>query len=312
MDRLDALLARQSGVVSRRQLIAVGCAPHDVRRLLRRRELVARGTGVYVDHTGDLTWLQQAWCGVLSLWPAALCHESALHVAGVRRVGPSPLLHVAVDRDRSPAAPDGVRLHRLAHLDSKVQWQLGPPRVRVEEAALDVASTAHDDLAAVAVLADAVQSRRTTAARMERALGRRSRIPRRGFLEDVLVDVGQGTCSVLEHGYLTRVERPHGLPTARRQVRESLSGTVYRDVTYDDFGRVVELDGRLGHDRVEDRDRDLDRDLDVAVVGRASVRLGWGQVFRRPCRTAKSIGRWLQAGGWTGRPFRCPECPVDT
>jgi hypothetical protein len=117
---------------------------------------------------------------------------------------------------------------------------------------------------------------------------------------------------VLEHGYLTRVERPHGLPTARRQVRESLSGTVYRDVTYDDFGRVVELDGRLGHDRVEDRDRDLDRDLDVAVVGRASVRLGWGQVFRRPCRTAKSIGRWLQAGGWTGRPFRCPECPVDT
>jgi hypothetical protein len=31
---------------------------------------------VYVDHTGDLTWVQKAWCGVLSLWPAALCHES--------------------------------------------------------------------------------------------------------------------------------------------------------------------------------------------------------------------------------------------
>lgn len=311
MERLDELLTRQSGVVSRRQLIAVGCAPHGVRRLLRRRELVPCGNAVYVDHTGDPTWLQLAWCGVLSLWPAALCHESALHLAGARRGEPGSLLHVAVARERSPGGPPGVRLHRLADLDAKVLWQLGPPRVRVEEAALDVASTARDDFAAVAVLADAVQSRRTTAARMDLALARRSRIPRRGFLEDVLADVADGTCSVLEHGYLARVERPHGLPTARRQLRESPRGTVYRDVTYDAFGRIVELDGRLVHDRLEDRDRDLDRDLDAAVEGRVTVRLGWGQVFRRPCRTALRVGRWLQAGGWEGAPLRCPDCPDD-
>jgi hypothetical protein len=204
-----------------------------------------------------------------------------------------------------------VRLHLLADLDSKVLWHLCPPRVRFEEAAIDVASEARDDFAAVAVLADAVQSRRTTA-RMEQALAGRSRIARRQFLGEVLADVGQGTCSVLEHGYLTRIERPHGLPIARRQVRESPRGAVYRDVAYCDLGRFVELDGRLFHDSAADRDRDLERDLEVALEGRVTVRLGWGQVLGRPCRTAARLGRWLHAGGWDGVPRRCTECRDET
>src|SRR4051794_7094909 len=113
----------------------------------------------------------------LALWPAALSHESALQAAGLSR-GPGACLHVAVDRRRSPTPPPGVRLHRLADLDAKVLWAAGPPRVRVEEAAVDVAAEANDDFAAIAVLADAVQSRRTTASRMQ-ALAGRSRIPRR-------------------------------------------------------------------------------------------------------------------------------------
>ena len=312
MDAVEEILARQSGVISRGQLIARGCAPHDVRRLVRRRELVVCSPGVYLDHTGEPTWLQRAWCGVLAVWPAALSHESALEAATRSGRGPpGSLIHVAIARDRSPAAPAGVRLHRLADLDTRVQWHLGPPRVRLEEAAIDVAAQARDDFTAVAVLADAVQSRRTTAARMEEALAGRSRIAGRRFLREVLADIGQGTCSVLEHGYLTRVERPHGLPTARRQVRESPRGAVYRDVVYGDLGRLVELDGRLFHDSATDRDRDLERDLDAAVGGRATVRLGWGQVFRRPCRTALRIGRWLQAGGWDAAPHTCVECRDD-
>ncbi len=59
---------------------------------------------------------------------------------------------------------------------------------------------------------------------------------------------------------------------------------IYRDVTYDDLD--LELDGRLYHDNVEQRDRDLDRDLDAAVAQRTAVRLGYGQVVDRPCRTA--------------------------
>ncbi len=109
-------------------------------------------------------------------------------------------------------------VHRLADLDSKVRWNTSPPRLRTEEAVIDAAAHARDDLAAVGVIAAAVGSRRTTPARLANALESRSRITRRSFLTAVIADVDAETCSVLEHGYLTRVERSRGLPTAGRQV----------------------------------------------------------------------------------------------
>ena len=57
---LSALLSQQSGVVSRRQLLRAGLTDNDIARLLRRRELARVHSGVYVDHTGPLSWLQRA------------------------------------------------------------------------------------------------------------------------------------------------------------------------------------------------------------------------------------------------------------
>jgi hypothetical protein len=201
-------------------------------------------------------------------------------------------VHVAVDRARTIVAPREVVVHRLADLEDRVQWNLAPSRLRIEEAVLDVAAEAADDFAAVAVIAGAVQSRRTTAARLDRALSGRTRIARRDLLVGVLADVATGACSALEHAYLTRVERPHGLPWARRQARASSRGPVYRDVLYQDAGVVVELDGRWDHTRARDRDRDL---------------------------TAISMRRWTDSSrsGWAGGrpsvvraspPPRSPRC----
>ena len=166
------------------------------------------------------------------------------------------------------------------------------------------------ELEAIGVLAGAAQSRRTTALRLAETLRSRERTPRGRWLAGVLEDVAAGACSVLEHGYLTRVERAHGLPRAERQVRVTATlGVTYRDAEYDDL--VLELDGRLFHNTARQRDRDFDRDLDVAVDGRTSVRLGYGQVFDRPCRTAERIALLLTQRGWTGTPVRCgPDCPL--
>ena len=72
---------------------------------------------------------------------------------------------------------------------------------------------------------------------------------------------------------------------------------------------MVELDGFMFHNSPSSRDADLERDLDAAVAGKGTVRLGWGQVFGRPCRTAGKIGRLLAARGWTGTIQRCgPDC----
>jgi hypothetical protein len=174
---------------------------------------------------------------------------------------------------------------------------------------IDLADEARTDMAALAEIGSVLQARRTTSARLEATLHARSRLRRRDWLGSVLADVGAGTCSVLEHGYLVRIERAHGLPVARRQVRDRVSrGVVYRDVDYD-IGLVVELDGRLHHDSTRGRDRDFDRDLDVAVGGRRTVRLSYGQVFERACWTSERLGRILTGLGWSGELTRCPRCP---
>ena len=126
-------------------------------------------------------------------------------------------------------------------------WNTSPPRMRVEEAVLDLAAAASTDFAAIAVISQAVQARRTTAERVLRTAGRRTRLARRPFLESVLRDVRDGTCSVLEHAYLDRVERPHGLSPGLRQVSASSRGPIFRDVLYPSTTMVVELDGRLDH-----------------------------------------------------------------
>jgi hypothetical protein len=191
-----------------------------------------------------------------------------------------------------------------------VMWNRSPPRIRYEEAALDVAIESPDRMAALDVLASAVQARRTTARRMLEKLEARTRTPHRSWISGVLQDVADGACSVLEHGYLHRVERAHRLPRARRQPQAfSSMGVIYRDTSYGAF--YVELDGRLVHDTVRQRDRDMDRDLDAAVEGQDTIRLGYGQVFARPCLTAMRLAILLSKRGWSGTPQSCgPDCVI--
>jgi hypothetical protein len=266
---------------------------------------------VYVDHTGPLTWIQRAWAAVLFAWPAALSHDSAIRAAdgpGRRDRQDGDPIHIAVTRTRSVVAPAGVVVHRVSRLARWTQWNTTPPRIRIEEAVLDVAAGSRDEMRAIAVLADAVQSRRTTAGRLLAALGTRARISRREFLDAVLQDIAGGTCSALEHAYLARVERPHGLPRPERQA-QSAGQRLMRDVEHAEFGIVIELDGRAFHDNATTWDADLERDLDTLLMQeRETVRLGWGQVFGRPCATAAKIGRLLQQRGWTGQVRACPRC----
>ena len=296
--------------MSRRQAERAGVQPHELARLVRRRQLVPLHDGVYVDHSGSPSFLQRAWAATLRYDPAALAGPSALRAVegpGSRR--PEHPLHLAVSLDRRLRRVDGIVLHRTAHLEQRVLWHVGPPRVRYEEAALDVASRAPTDFDAVGELSRVVQSRRTTAARLLEVMGARERVPRRAWLASVLDDVAHGTCSVLEHGYLHRVERAHGLSAARRQVRDRLGqGVVFRDVLYAG-GTVVELDGRLFHDTAAQRDRDFDRDLDAAAVGLTTVRVSWGQVFDRPCWTTARIARVLARTGLDTQARPCgPTC----
>jgi hypothetical protein len=309
---LARLIAKQSGVVARRQVLALGVSDADIERLLRRREWARAADGVYVSHTGPLAWPQRAWAGVLSAWPAALTGRSALRAHGLRgnQQDEEPI-DIAIDASRRVVTREGLRIVRLRTFERDAQLHLGPPRLRIETVLLRLAASAASEDAAVAMLADACQARRTTAARMLAELSLHPRLPRRRPLAVILEDIASGAYSALERRYLIRVERPHGLPTGVRQRRVRMGrATYFRDVEYVDLGTVVELDGRLGHERAVDRWSDIDRDLAGAVSGRLTVRVGWRQVLQE-CRLASAIGIILTARGWTGAPRACgPGCSL--
>ena len=298
------VLERQAGVISRAQLLTLGCDDKDLRRLVRQRRLARVHRGVYVDHTGPPTWMQQAWAGLLAVAPIRESGRTTDSRLGVLLGGESALradcgpgsrwtrtpIEVLTDDQRHVRAPQGVVIRRVVDLDRIARWNLGPPRATVEHAAISLAA-GRGRLDAVAVLTAAASSRMTTPARLRAELDHRGRVHGRRWLESVLRDMADGTCSALEHGYLTLVERPHGLTGGARQLKDRLgSGTVYRDVVYD--GLIVELDG-MQHAETRHRDLDLDRDLDAASTGLPTVRLGWGQVFDRPCRTAARLAELM-------------------
>ncbi|MFN8189794.1 MAG: hypothetical protein U0R78_05005 [Nocardioidaceae bacterium] len=310
MNPITALQASQAGVITRGQVLDLGGTPSDIARRLRHRDWARLLPGVFLDHTGEPTWLQRAWAGVLFHEPAALAGRSAIRAAvgpGWRRHRDGDPIEIAVPQDRHVRARPGFVIVRPSRFEERVQWNASPPRLRLEQAGLDLALAAPSEFALVGLLADLCQTRRTTAVRLLEALDGRQRVPQRAFVRGVLGDIAAGTCSVLERGYLERVQRAHGLPRGARQVPTGWPRSGFRDVDYG--GLVVELDGRLFHDSAEQRDRDLDRDLFAAVVGDRTVRLGWGQVFDRPCQTAAAIAGLLVAAGWHGRPRACgPEC----
>ena len=301
---LTHLLEVQDGVISRRQLLELGAGQHDIDRMLRRRDLTRVQAGVYVNHTGPLTWVQRAWSAVLYYWPAALTQLSAL---------PKPPeaahIHVAVDVRRSVALVPGVQVHRKSGFGSKVDWLKSPPKIVAEEAALDAAAAAANDLAAIHVLADVCQSRITTPAKLRQALDGRRRLPRGVWLRRIIEDLAEGACSVLEHGYLTRssADMVYRAATDRWAARQLGAGMARRDLSGLPDDRGTRRTALPRHRPT--RDKDFDRDLDARVDEKSlTVRLTYGQVFGTPCRTAARIGQLLQRRGWSGSARQCPDC----
>lgn len=298
----------QDGVVTRWQLLALGATPEDIRRMVRRNELRRVHPGVFVNHTGRLTHVQREWVAVFAAWPAVLARESALPDP------PTAAIHVAVALGRKVQVPEWVRTHRTAHLDARADWRVSPPRMGLEHALIDTMSAriADDDVpGAFAALTRTAHTRRTEPDQILVVLASRARVAHRATIQGLVTDLRDGACSVLERGYLHRVERAHGLPRASRQRRSTATGRrTAQDVRYVVYGVVVELDGRAFHDSPEARDNDARRDIaELAMTDAVTARVTYGLVFNDACRTAVWIGRILRRNGWRGTVRRCPDCP---
>jgi len=186
-----------------------------------------------------------------------------------------------------------------------------PPRTTIEETVFDLIELAGTFDNACGWITRAVGRRLTTAERLTEALQLRKKMRWRATLGDILAAAGDGIHSVLEYRYLRDVERAHGLPCSRHQVRVLIDGkTAYRDVYYEEYRLAVELDGRLAHPD-EELGRDRRRDNHGGPDDILTTRYDWQDVAGHPCETALLQARILRRRGWTGTPRPCSAgCPL--
>lgn len=307
-DQLLALAALQAGVVTSEQTLGHGLTKTAIARLTGegRWRRVAKGLYLVSDQPPD--WEALAWSGVLLGGESArLGGAAAGHLHGLN--DPPDEIEVllpwtTIRKARSPWL--FVRERTSVRSPRSVG---SPPRLSVEETVIDLSQRSTEGQV-VHLVTKAVQNRRTTAARLERCASGRTRLRHRRLLKALLLDVADGAETPLEVHYARDVERAHDLPAGKRQ-KKSRRGRYYRDVTYEDFGLIVELDGRLGHEG-EGHFRDMHRDNEAVLLGEVTLRYGWFDVVDRPCQAAFQVGTVLSALGWSGLPGRCPSCEHAT
>ena len=310
----ERLADDQEGVISRGQALSVGMTDgHLAREVSGRRWQRSDHDGVYLVHTGPISYLARCWAALLHAGAgAALGMETAAWIWGILDDPPSTV-HVAVPADRRPAAQEGVSFHVRVHLSRRVHPAKTPAVVRLEETLLDMVDrrgTSAEQV--IGWVLRACQRRLTTEARLRLALAGRSKIRHRRLLRELLSEVRAGVQTPLERGYLRDVERAHGLPRGERNRSEGGAGARrYRDVRYRGFLLVVELDGRVFHPP-DEREQDNLRDADLlAREGTRTVRYGWRAVRVTPCRTAEQVAALLRQAGAEVTARRCgPHCTV--
>jgi hypothetical protein len=241
-----------------------------------------------------------------------LSHETAAELQRLTDK-PAETIHVTVPGERHIAAIHGVSLHRSARAVEAMQRDSNPPRTSIEETVLDLtqAAATFDDVCGWVTRAFARDL--TDEPGLRAAMRQRPKLRWRADLYELIAAAASGDHSVLEYRYDRDVERKHGLPEPVRQApfADPDGRRGRRDRVYQQYGVVVELDGRLGHGP-EDQWRDKDRDNAAAVDGHQSLRYGWDHVRWHPCATALQVARVLKVHGWDGWPRPCsPGCPVE-
>jgi hypothetical protein len=311
------LLDFQSRVIGGRQ-----AARHGVTRAVAARRAKSGAwqrlhRGTYATFSGVPSREARLWAALLRAGPGAvLSHETAAEVHHLVDK-PAAKIHITVPASHDPARRSpirGVIIHRSRNVVSEPlpPWQL--PRTPIAETVLDLIESTKTSDDAFAWLTRAVSRDLVHPGMLIAALSTRKRMRRRRWLLEALTDIADGIMSPIELRYVRDVERAHGLPRARRQVRRELDGGVrYLDNFYEEFHLCVEIDGRLTHPP-EQKWRDADRDSDNLFRDDVqTIRLGLRHLTSGRCVQAAKLAKLFIRRGWDGEGLRpCgPDCAVN-
>lgn len=294
------LADRHGGVALRLGLLAEGLTDHDVRIEVRRG--VWHRAGV---HTICIDGPAPAGEGRLwwALWEsgprAVLDGPSALIAAGLKH-WEEDVVDVSVPRNANVRELAGVRHHVLRDVGPSIVG--GLRRTKPEVALVRAAEWARSERAAATLVAMAVQQRLVSTAALLKRWEQVKRSRRRAVLEGVIRDVCDGAQSINELDVAAAC-RAAGLPEPSRQVvRTGPGGRVYLDLSWDDLGVHVEIQGAhhfVGLKVVDDSLRQ--NDLAISSPDTISLQipvLGWRvsrDVFLRQIAGALEEGRRRRA-----------------
>lgn len=306
-EEASRLVRRQAGVITRAQAMAAGLTRHAVYARLASGRWQRLHAGVYAAYSGPLARESQLWAAVLGARPGAvLCHQTAAELHGLLEPK-GGAIYVMARRGSAVAPMRGVVVHYSGRVDAARHPALEPPRTRLEETVLDLAEMERSATGATAWILDACAGRRTTPEKLLAAMDTRPRMRQRKILLAALGDARIGIQSILEHGYLYKVERPHGLPEGSHQRQTPVAASFrYEDIRYEEYGVIVELDGQRAHPEGE-RWRDTRRDNFSAASGLITLRYSYADIMGRPCEIANEVARALASRGYTGGTRRCGD-----
>jgi very-short-patch-repair endonuclease len=305
------LVARQHGVIARRQLLELGLSPKVVERRLATGRLHALWRGIYAVGRPRVT-IRGWWMGgVLACGDrAVLSHMSAALLWGI--IGTSTgsegerdrpvVIHTSVPEDRITRL-SGIRAHRRRYLGERDRAvHDGIPVTTPARTLIDLGSQLrHGALEAAVNAADRLELIDPEAVR--EAVEHHSGMDGVKALRQVLdATTFSLTDSELERRFLRLVRRA-GLPKPKTQQR--VQG--FRvDFYWPDLRLVVETDGLRYHRTAAQQSRDRIRDQAHAAAGLVALRFTHAQVSFDPehvvrtlrsVATAASVDRPSNAGG---------------
>jgi very-short-patch-repair endonuclease len=289
-----ALVARQHGVVARRQLLDLGVTPKMIERRLASGRLHALWRGVYAVGRPAVT--RRGWWMAATLacgHDALLSHMSAAELWGIleTKTGSEegrnrpPLIHVSVSETRVPRVA-GIRVHRRRDLDESDRAERdGLPVTAPARTLIDLGNLLHPGgLEAAVNRADKLELIDPEALRkevsdhggMDGVKSLRRVLDRRTF---TLTD------SELERRFLRLVRRA-GLPEPKTQQRV-IGFRV--DFYWPDLRLIVETDGLRYHRTPQQQGRDRLRDQTLIAAGFIVLRFTHAQVTFEPDRVVGTL-----------------------
>ncbi|MBZ5740083.1 endonuclease domain-containing protein [Nocardioides mangrovi] len=289
--------ARQGGVLSRRQLYALGVTRWEIRGHVRAGRWQLIGDQSVHLGNGELQELGEMWAAVFQGGPSAcLDGASALIAAGLERFE-TARVRVSV--------PRGARVRRSRRFDIRQtrRWDRGDivrsgiPRTPVPTAAVRAALWARTDREATYVLTLVVQQGLARPEDVASALLHVRRDKRRLLLHAVVNDLLDGARSLGELDVVQALRR-RGLPPPQRQVlRKDGRNRYYLDLCWPDFGLVLEIDG-IHHTWAENVIGDALRQNALALSGDTVLRLPLLGLRVDPDSFVAQVEAALRAGGW--------------